>query len=181
MDGRQLRDGLFSLYTRRFGTVTELMIRRLVDLGKAHNQFHDLFDDAELHRIEVKFSVVRKAAEAKITEDTVLRCIAEATATERMVSFHDNAWQACEFDCNIQPIKRKEFHVLYYGLMFADAIAIFRIGSKEIGSQIFYSDKQHKGNEGEGQFHLNRQTLSIHLKQYLYKVITYDELLKLLS
>jgi hypothetical protein len=65
--------------------------------------------------------------------------------------------------------------------MFADAIAIFRIESKEIGSQIFYSDKQHKGNEGEGQFHLNRQTLPIHLKDHLYRVITYDELLKLLS
>lgn len=181
VDGRQLRDGLFSLYTRRFGTVTELMIGRLVDLGKARNQFHDLFDDAELHRIEVKFSVVRKAAETKITNDTVLRCIAEATAAERMVSFHDDAWQACEFDCNIQQVKRKEFDVLYYGLMFADAIVIFRIESKEIGSQISYSDKQHKGNEGEGQFHLNRQTLPIHLKHYLYQVITYDKLLELLS
>ncbi len=149
MDGRQLRDGLFGLYTRRFGTVTELMIRRLIDCGKAQNQFHDLFDDAEQHRVEVKFSVVRKAAETKITEDTVLRCIAEATAAERMVSFHDNTWQTCEFDCNIQQVKRKEFDVLYYGLMFADAVVIFRIGTHEIGSHIFYSDKQHKGNEGE--------------------------------
>ena len=69
----------------------------------------------------------------------------------------------------------------YYGLMFADAVVIFRIGAHEIGSHIFYSDKQHKGNEGEGQFHLNRQTLPIHLEHYLYKVITYDELLELLS
>ena len=181
MDGLQLRDGLFSLYTRRFGTVTELMIRRLVNLGKAQNQFHDLFDDAEHHRVEVKFSVVRKAAETRIREDTILRCIAESTAAERMVAFHDDAWQKCEFDCNIQQVKRREFDVLYYGLMFADAIVIFRITSSEIGSQIFYSDKQHKGNEGEGQFHLNRQTLPIHLKHYRYKVITYDELLELLS
>ncbi len=157
------------------------MVRRMVDLGKAHNQFHDLFDDAELHRIEVKFSVVRKAAETRITENTVLRCIAEATAAERMVSFHDNAWKACVFDCNIQQVKRKEFDVLYYGLMFADAIVIFRIESKDIGPRILYSDKQHKGNEGEGQFHLNQQTLPIHLEHYLYKVITYDELLELLS
>ena len=65
--------------------------------------------------------------------------------------------------------------------MFADAIVIFRIESKEIGAQIFYSDKQHKGNEGEGQFHLNRQTLPIHLQHYLYQVISYDKLLELLS
>ena len=79
----------------------------------------------EHHRIEVKFSVVRKAAETKITEDSVIRCIAEATAAERMVSFHDNAWEACVFDCHIQQVKREEFDVLYYGLMFADAIVIF--------------------------------------------------------
>jgi hypothetical protein len=40
--------------------------------------------------------------------------------------------------------------VLYYGLFFADCVKIFRIGSGEIGSDIYYSDKQHKGNVCEG-------------------------------
>ena len=53
MNGEGRRDGIFSLYTRRFGTVAEFMIKRLMDLGKGLNQFHDLYDDAEHLRVEV--------------------------------------------------------------------------------------------------------------------------------
>jgi hypothetical protein len=77
-------------------------------------------------------------------------------------------------------VKRAEFDILYYGLFFADCVVIFRINSDQIGSQIYYSDKQHKGNVGEGQFHINQDTLQIHLDRYLYQKLTYDKLLKLL-
>ena len=178
MDGSTLRDGIFALHTRRFGSVAECMVRRLIKCGRGMNQFHDLYDDALKHRIEVKFSTVRRAAETIIDEDTVLRCIEEATSVKRMVKFAE--WQKTEFDCNIQQVKRAEFDVLYYGLFFADVIAIFKIASKDIGPQIYYSDKQHKGNVGEGQFHVNRDTLQYHLDHYLYGKITYDELYELL-
>lgn len=58
---------------------------------------------------------------------------------------------------------------------------IFRISSSEIGPQIQYSDKQHRGNVGEGQFHINQDTLGIHLENYQYKELSYDELYDLLS
>lgn len=164
MDGNTLRDGIFALHTRRFGTVAEVMIQRLIHAGKARNLFHDLYDDAANHRIEVKFSRVQKQAETTITEATVLQCIAEATAENRMVHF--DKWKSFRFDCNIQQIKRVEFDVLYYGLFFADCVTIFRIKSGDIGSQIYYSDKQHKGNVGEGQFHVNHDTLQIHHSSY---------------
>lgn len=64
---------------------------------------------------------------------------------------------------------------------FADCIKIFRIKSSEIGPQICYSDKQHKGNVGEGQFHINQDTLQTHLDTYLYQTLTYEELFQLLS
>ena len=70
--------------------------------------------------------------------------------------------------------------MLYYGLFFCDAIVIFRINSREIDSQIGYSDKQHKGNVGEGQFHITPKTLKTHLFSFHYKTLTYDELLELL-
>jgi len=178
MDGDTLRDGIFALHTRRFGSVAEVMIRRLVHLGKGRNLFHDLYDDAAQHRIEVKFSRVQRAAETRITEATVLQCIEEATSEHRLVDFDE--WRGQTFDCNIQQIKRVEFDVLYYGLFFADCVTIFRINSSEIGPQIFYSDKQHKGNLGEGQFHINQDTLQIHLDNYLYCSLTYDGLLELL-
>ncbi|HXI25117.1 MAG TPA: hypothetical protein VNG71_14735 [Pyrinomonadaceae bacterium] len=131
----------------------------------------------------MKFSIVQKRAKRTVTEQTVVQCIEEATAEERMVAFSE--WQESEFDCNIQQVKRAEFDVLYYGLFFSDSIKIFRIESQDIkensrGGVIYYSDFQHKGNVGEGQFHINTKTLKIHLDQYLHKTLTYDELHELL-
>lgn len=178
MDGDLLRQGIFALHTRRFGTVAEVMIRRMINCGKARNLFHDLYDDALQHRIEVKFSRVQKQAETLITPETVLRCIEEAITANRAVAFSE--WERHSFDCNIQQVKRAEFDVLYYGLFFFDRVAVFRILSSEIDSHIYYSDKQHKGNVGEGQFHINQDTLPIHLKRHLYQMLTYDKLLQLL-
>lgn len=184
MDGDKLRNGIFALRTRRFGSVAECMVKRLLNCSQARSLFHDLYDDAKRHRIEVKFSVVQKKSEQTVTEKTVLRCIEEATAENRMVAF--SGWQQHEFDCNIQQVKRAEFDVLYYGLFFSDCIKIFRIESKNIkensrGGRIYYSDFQHKGNEGEGQFHINPNTFQIHLDHYHYKTLTYDELYQLLA
>lgn len=86
-----------------------------------------------------------------------------------------------DFDCNIQQVKRLEFDVLYYGLFFADRIAIFKMHSNEILSCFGYSDKQHKGNEGEGQFHLNRGSIDYHMQNHFVQWLTYEELYDLLS
>ncbi len=184
MDGEKLRDGIFALRTRRIGSVAECMIQRMLKYSKGRNLFHDLYDDQLNHRVEVKFSVVQKKAEMTVTEDTVLKCIEGAVAENRMVAFAE--WKEHNFDCNIQQVKRAEFDVLYYGLFFSDCVAIFRIERQEIkenrkGGRIYYSDRQHKGNVGEGQFHINSQTLQVHLDHYLYKTLTYDQLYKLLA
>ncbi|HVC94054.1 MAG TPA: hypothetical protein VND64_10205 [Pirellulales bacterium] len=179
MDGNALRDGIFALNTRRFGSVAEVLVQRLEKLGKGRSLFHDLYDDVAKGRVEVKFSVARKQCETRVSEASVLRCIAEARNEERMMAFAD--WKTVDFDCNIQQIKRREFEVLYYGVFFADCIVIFRIRSDEIGPHIQYSDKQHKGNLGEGQFHINRRTMQVHLEQHLYRTLTYDQLLELLT
>lgn len=85
------------------------------------------------------------------------------------------------FDCNIQQVKRLEFDILFYGLFFADRIAIFKMNSDEIQTCLGYSDKQHKGNEGEGQFHLNRSTINYHMHNHFVQWLTYEELYSLLS
>lgn len=155
------------------------MIKRLAKLAKGKSLFHDLYCDLTQRRVEVKFSRAMKKSEMSISEATVLRCIASATSEERMVPF--SKWQQFRFDCNIQQVKRKAFDVLYYGVFFADCVKIFRIDSNAIGSKIYYSDKQHKGNIGEGQFHINQDTLALHLKKHEYKTLTYDELYTLLA
>src|SRR5438094_745931 len=136
MDGKTLRDGIFALHTRRFGSVAEVMMSRLLKAAKGRSVFHDLYDDAKSHRIEVKFSRVQKQAETVITEVTVLQCIAEATASNRLIRFKE--WPKHRFDCNIQQVKRSEFDILYYGLFFADCVTIFRIERDEIGPHILY-------------------------------------------
>lgn len=179
MTPKMLRDGMFNIHTRRFGTVTELMIKRLATLGKSRNQFHDLYDDVKNHRVEVKFSTVRRKNARPIREDTVLDCIKNELSMNRSVKFAE--WRDAKFDCNIQQVKRSEFDVLYYGLFFSDAILIFKIHPHEIDASIQYSDKQHKGNKGEGQFHITQNNLDIHLKRFLHTKLTYQELLQLLD
>lgn len=183
MDGEKLRDGIFALRTRRIGSVAECIILRLLKYSRGRSLFHDLYDDRQNHRIEVKFSIVQQRAKTPIAEETVLKCIEESLAENRMVAFSE--WKKHKFDCNIQQVKRAEFDVLYYGLFFSDRVTIFRIESQEIkenlkGGRIYYSDFQHKGNMGEGQFHINSKTLQIHLDHYHYKTLSYDQLYKLL-
>lgn len=179
MDETVLRDGIFALRTRRLGTAAEAMVKRLESLGRASSLFYDLHDKRLNSRIEVKFSTVMKKHKRTITHDNVLQCIAEEIPAQRMVPF--SKWKAYRFDCNIQQVKRKEFDVLYYGLFFADAILLFRISVEAIGSQIGYSDKQHKGNVGEGQFHVKESNLQKHLDNYFHKSLTYLELSELLT
>ena len=184
MDGETLREGIFALRTGRFGSVAECMVKRLRKYGKARSRFHDLFDEQSGRRVEVKFSTVRKKAERKVTEETVLQCIEEATAEQRLVAFQD--WPRYQFDSNIQQVKPRKFDVLYYGLFFSDCVKIFCIRKSDIktraeGGDIGYSDKQHSGNVGEGQFHLTEKNLEIHLEKYLFTTLTYSELYQLLA
>jgi hypothetical protein len=107
-----------------------------------------------------------------------MQCLKEATSEERLVAWNERL--KVTFDCNIQQIKRGEFDDLYYGIFFSDCVAIFHIESGEIGSQIYYSDRQHKGNLDEGQFHVNQKTIQYHEEPYLYNKLSYDKLYKLL-
>ena len=46
---------------------------------------------------------------------------------------------------------------------------------------IKYSGKQHRGNKGEGQFHIDCKNIDYHLLEYFYKSLTYDEVIALLE
>lgn len=174
-----IRDGIFALRTRRFGTVAEIMIQKLVNASRSLNQFHDLYDEAEGKRLEVKFSTVMKANEAVINESNILeQCLKANTANRAMKSDEIHSYP---FDCNIQQVKRAEFDILYFGLFFADRIAIFSAETDEITSMLGYSDFQHKGNEGEGQFHLNQTSIDYYMKHHFVQWLSYEELYTLLD
>ena len=55
---REFRDGIFALRTRRFGTVAEIMIKKLYNLDESGTLAFDKKDKITKNRIEVKFSTV---------------------------------------------------------------------------------------------------------------------------
>lgn len=152
------------------------MIKKLYGFSQSKNNFHDLYDEKSNQRIEVKFSIVRSSWEESLTETNVLECISKSRENNRVIPF-DN-WKNQTFDCNMNQVKPAEFEQLYYGLFFEDQILIFKINSADIGPEIHYCDKQHKGNVGEGQFHINNKSLPTHLEKHLCKKLTYVELME---
>ncbi|MBQ5469943.1 MAG: hypothetical protein IIT54_04985 [Acetobacter sp.] len=179
--GEKLRDWILNQNTRRVGQIAEDIIQKLFNLEKGHNQYHDLYDPNSNSRIEVKSSIVQEKHKNSSQLENVIKKLQSQTFTpkNRYISFND--WQSCQFDCNIQQIKRDQFEVLYYVLFFYDKILIFRINSVDIGTddKIFYSNIQHLGNEGEGQFHINEKTLAYHYEKYLERLLEYSEIVSL--
>jgi hypothetical protein len=171
---RLFKEGIFELRTRRFGSVAEIMIKKLYNLSDSTNNAYDLIEPTSGDRIEVKFSTVMKRNESVIREDNVIEQCLKANLSVRMVKSTDV--ENIEFDSNIQQIKRQEFEILYYGLFFYDKIAIFKLKTSEIMNTLGYSDFQHRGNEGEGQFHINQTTWSYHVNNNLVQWLTYEEL-----
>ena len=177
MDSTQLQQAIFGLHTRRFGTVAEIMIKKIIRADNSDQLSFDLFDKFDGSRIECKFSRVQRKAELKITENNIFEAL--SCEANRDIMFHQ--WPQYDWDCNIQQVKKSEFDILFYGCFFKDLVVIFKVYSSNIGSEMKYSDKQHRGNTGEGQFHLNPTTFKYHLDYHHYKTITYGELLEWLK
>lgn len=176
---KEFRDGIFELHTRRFGTIAELMIECLYGYGHSHNQFHDRFDEKKNKRIEIKFSVAMKSNDEIINKRNAIDQCKKANLSNRILKSSET--NQFDFDCNIQQVKCAEFDILYYGMFFADKIAIFSMTSSEVKMCPGYSDKQHKGNQGEGQFHLNQGSIDYHFQKHFERWLSYEELYDLLG
>lgn len=175
---KKFRDGIFSLKTRRFGKVAELMIKKYFNLNNSDSIAYDL-KMKNNEKVEVKFSTVLKKCAANINEENIISSVIASNIDNRMLTFAKA--KELSFDCNIQQIKTKLFKYLYYGCFFEDKIMICKIHSSQIidDSEIYYCNYQHQGNEGEGQFHINNATLETHLRKYLVCWLTYEELYKM--
>lgn len=174
----EFRDGIFALRTRRFGTVAEIMIAKMFNLFDSNSLAFDK-KNLENQRIEVKFSTVMRKNTAKIRESNVIdQCKKANLANRAMKSAEISKYK---FDCNIQQIKPKEFDILYYGLFFADKIEIFKMNTSEVFNCPGASKKQHRGNKGEGQFHIKPDNIDYHHTHYYVASLTYEELYNLLK
>lgn len=145
----EFRDGIFALRTRRFGTVAEIMIKKLYDFEESGSLAFDKKDIKTNERIEVKFSTVLKENDDTIRGDNVISQVIKANLANRAMNSKD--------------------------------AEIYKMDSKEVLSCPGYSDKQHRGNEGEGQFHLNQDNIDYHRKNHQVMTINYQELYDLFS
>lgn len=179
-DIKEFRDGIFALNTTRFGKVAELMIEILYNFKESGKKSYDLYDEKNDQKIEVKFSTVMKTHKKKINRSNCIeQCKKAANLGNHTRALNSTDIYNSDFDCNIQQVKPSKFDVLYYGLFFADRIAIFKMYSNEISSCLRYSDHQHDGNTGEGQFHLKHKTIKYHKKKHFVQWLTYEELYNL--
>jgi hypothetical protein len=170
--------------TRRFGKVAEMIVKNLTGTYFSEQIHHDLSTNVDTKvntntRIEVKFSRVEKTHKRTVEDNNVLDVIENEGLSVRLFPFGE--WEGNSFDCNIQQIKKDQFDVLFYGLMFADRVVIFMATPDQIGKDMRYSNKQHKGNEGEGQFHINPNSLQYHLDNHHFVTLSYADLIKLLT
>ena len=169
---------IISLNTRKFGDVGETIITKIIkDLQKSD----DLSYDKKLgdQRFEIKFSRALTKSEP-ITEKNICEALLGDNES-RLIS--DKNKNIENWDCNIQQIKVKLFDVLYYGVFFREQIYIFKISPNQIieDKTIKYSNKQHRGNIGEGQFHIGKKNIDYHIENFLYKKINYEELWEILN
>ena len=175
-DLTNFKNGIFALNTRRFGFIAEIMIKQIFGCvfskdkpsnasktkeGENKKNF-DLYSE-EFGNIEVKFSRVLEA-ESVISELSAFDVILNSKLNKDRILKSSNKEN---FDCNIQQVKHKFFHTLFYGLFFEDKIKIYSISDVEYlrkitDSKFSGSDKQHSGNEGEGQFHIKQSNIEIH-------------------
>ncbi len=169
-----LRDGIIGLNTRQFGRVIELIIGFIYRQRDSKELSFDLKDGET--KIEVKGSRVLKSNKLSLTKDNLYELIVSNSNRNRLLRQADCTRYA--FDCNIQQIKIAYFDTLYYVLVFYDVLEIFRIEASSIRKDpdLNYSDKQHSGNVGEGQFHINNRNYDHHKSKYFIKSLSYETL-----
>ena len=170
------RDGIINLNTRQFGTVVELIVTLLRDYQESNKLDFDLFDPQTGKNIEVKSSRVYRKQYLKFDLDNLYELIINHSNRNRLLRQEQATSE--KFDCNIQQIKINLFDTLYYLLFFFDVIEIFKIRRGQIRQDVNlnYSDKQHRGNEGEGQFHVTQKNYEYHRANYFVQSVTYDEI-----
>ncbi len=94
-------------------------------------------------KIEVKAS---RAVDAKSDEPLFIKAL---------------AWNSKKpFDMNFQQIKPGHCDVFVWVAVWRDVIKYWVFASKDVANNKYYSKGQHRGNEGEGQLHFNRENIS---------------------
>ncbi len=171
---KTLKYNLLQMAPRPFGEKFGEWLVSILDtnLQKTNDNSHDL--SLGEHRCEVKIS----RAFDKGLKDMPFNKFLLTESNHRFIKYNTNE----KFDCNIQQVKPKCFDFLIYGVFFDEIIYLFKVSSDQIlnDKKIGYVGKQHRGNTGEGQFHIKRNNMKYHIDNFLYKQMTWNELVDII-
>ena len=175
----EFRDWILSLNTRRFGDIGEDMITSIFNLQDSGTLAYDKWDNVNENRVEIKVSRVWQKNKNRIRGNSIIDAFNNDSAKNRTLLSTDA--DVSNFDCNIQQIKPSEFDFLFYALFFLDCVEIYSMSKDQVFQCAGYSDKQHRGNVGEGQFHITEKNIDYHRQNFLQRVLSYSELYNLFN
>jgi hypothetical protein len=115
------------LSPKRLGIFTESFLRKVRNLNKSEDNYHDAVD-ASGRKIEMKASRVLIDHHEESINGSLLDVLENDVRT---ISFFKEALDG-DFICNIQQVKPECFDELNYLLLFRDCILEFRISSKTL-------------------------------------------------
>jgi hypothetical protein len=174
---------LFNLKSRPFGDSAAVLLTELLDeygykVKKSNDSSYDRIIDDLFD--EIKSSRVWSKNKLNLYDGDIIDNIINHGKEKRIKKSEILDY---EWSCNIQQIKTNCFENLWYCLFYDDKVDIFKIHNSKILTDpiIRYSNKQHRGNEGEGQFHVTNKNITHHLDNYHFKTITYDEIIKIIK
>lgn len=175
-EAMKIRDGIFVAPSRTYAeTYVEPLIRSLYSLSPADNNSYDA-KASDGTKYEIKTSKVMKK-KSRIKGSMFNRIVAENDASPLFRFFPFEEAKKIEFDSNIQNVKRDDFDVLLYVLLFADYIKIFEIKAEDVASVPNWSDKHGRYDAfgKSGQFSINQTNIDKHISKWLKKTITWNE------
>lgn len=170
-----IKENIVEMVPRTFGEkVGEYLIRKLIpELEDRLDNSHDASLNGE--KVEIKLSrALKKSSSASSVKELL------TSRKDRGLIKFDSDFS---FDCNIQQVKPDCFDHIVYGILFDDAIFVFKASKEDIlyNKGLGYNDKQHRGNVGEGQFHLKRSNINFHIDNFLFKKIPWKSVEYLLN
>lgn len=142
--GRNQYQDLYNLSSKKFGSVwAEVHLKEIApNLALSGTQDFDFVLPPENVRIEVKAS---RATDAK----------SNIPFAQKSLFFGSDK----KFDMNFQQIKPRFCDVFVWIAVWRDAILYWVISSFEVENNKYFSDRQHKGNVGEGQLHIKQNNI----------------------
>lgn len=170
-----LKENLKQMAPRPFGEkFGEWLVNKIEkNLKPREDGSHDGILDNQRCEIKISRAILKQSSKLSFSEKLLSENIT------KFVNLDSNE----KFDCNIQQVKPKCFDIIIYGIFFNDKIYLFKTDSNTIQTDknIGYVDKQHRGNVGEGQFHIKRNNVQYHIDNFLYKTLSWDELVEIIK